>query len=133
MAANLYRLAVSVSAKAHAPYSGLKVGAALATTDGRTYSGCNIENASFPEGWCAETSAISHMVVDGGGTIADVAVYCGSMEMITPCGGCRQRIAEFGTAETRIHLCDGSGIADTVTLSQLLPRAFDIENREEKK
>ena len=133
MAANLYRLAVSVSAKAHAPYSGLKVGAALATTDGRTYSGCNIENASYPEGWCAETSAISHMVVDGGGTIADVAVFCGSLDMITPCGGCRQRIAEFGTAETRIHLCDDSGIADTMTLSQLLPRAFDIKNQEGKK
>lgn len=133
MAANLYRLAVSVSAKAHAPYSRLKVGAALATTDGRTYSGCNIENASYPEGWCAETSAISHMVVDGGGTIADMAVFCSAMEMISPCGGCRQRIAEFGTADTRIHLCDESGIADTVTLAQLLPRAFEMEDGKGKK
>ncbi len=133
MAANLYRLAVSVSAKAHAPYSGLKVGAALATTDGRTYAGCNIENASYPEGWCAETSAISHMVVDGGGTIADIAVFCSAIDLITPCGGCRQRIAEFGSPETKIHLCDGSGIADTMTLEQLLPRAFDFKEPKSEK
>ncbi|MGI9402275.1 MAG: cytidine deaminase [Rhizobiaceae bacterium] len=132
MAADLYRLAVSVSAKAYAPYSGLKVGAALATTDGRTYSGCNIENASYPEGWCAETSAISHMVVDGGGSIAEIAVYCSTMELITPCGGCRQRIAEFGNTDTLVHLCDNSGIAQTVTLPDLLPYAFDMKNRDVK-
>lgn len=126
MAADLHRLALAVSTKAHAPYSGFKVGAALVTTDGRTYAGCNIENTSFPEGWCAETTAISHMVVDGGGTIADIAVACSRLERITPCGGCRQRIAEFGTPKTRIHLCDAAGIVETVTLAQLLPRAFNM-------
>jgi cytidine deaminase len=127
MAANLHRLALTVSAKAHAPYSGLKVGAALATTDGRTYAGCNVENTSFPEGWCAETTAISHMVVDGGGTIADIAVFSSGLDRITPCGGCRQRIAEFGKPETRIHLCDPTGIVETVTLGQLLPRTFNMD------
>jgi cytidine deaminase len=104
------------------------VGAALATTDGRTYAGCNIENTSYPEGWCAETTAISHMVVDGGGTIADIAVFSNGLDRITPCGGCRQRIAEFGTPETRIHLCDSTGIVETVTLAQLLPRAFNMDD-----
>ena len=127
MAADLFRLALSAMAKAHAPYSRLRVGAALCTADGRTYSGCNIENQSYPEGWCAETSAIAHMVMDGGGRIAELAVFSDGMDRITPCGGCRQRIAEFGSPETLIHLCDGKGIVETLTLAQLLPLAFAME------
>ncbi|MEC9344018.1 MAG: cytidine deaminase, partial [Pseudomonadota bacterium] len=123
MPANLHRLAVSAMAKAHAPYSRFPVGAALLTSDGRTYSGCNIENASYPEGWCAETSAIAHMVMDGGGGIAEIAVVARRMPSITPCGGCRQRLREFGTPQTRVHLCDMEGIVETVTLGELLPRA----------
>ena len=71
-----------------------QVGAAIRTEDGRIYSGCNIENASFPEGWCAETTALSHYVMDGGGPIAEIAVVAEKMDRITPCGGCRQRLAE---------------------------------------
>ncbi len=96
MAANLHRLAAMAMARAHAPYSRYNVGAAILTTDGRTFAGCNVENASFPEGWCAETSAIAHMVMDGGGRIAEVAVICDAVDAITPCGGCRQRLSEFG-------------------------------------
>ena len=71
MAADLHRLAVTAMARTHSPYSSFPVGAAILTEDGRTYAGCNIENASYPEGWCAETTAISHMVMDGGGIIAE--------------------------------------------------------------
>lgn len=114
-------------ARAHVPYSRFPVGAAILTADGRTYAGCNVENASYPEGWCAETSAISHMVMDGGGRIAAVAVTAEKMDSITPCGGCRQRLAEFGSRETLVHLCDRTGIVETVTLGDLLPRSFAME------
>ena len=127
MTANLHRLAALAAAKAHAPYSKYNVGAAILTADGRTYSGCNVENASYPEGWCAETSAISHMVLDGGGKIAEVAVICDALDGITPCGGCRQRLSEFGTASTKIHLCDQNRVIETITLGDLLPRSFAME------
>ncbi|MFZ1815537.1 MAG: cytidine deaminase [Rhizobiaceae bacterium] len=129
MAANLHKLALSAMARAHAPYSRFSVGAAILTSDGRTYSGCNIENASYPEGWCAETTAISHMVMDGGGTISEVAVICEEMPAITPCGGCRQRLSEFGKPDTLVHLCDMERVVDTVTLAELLPRAFAMDDR----
>ena len=130
MAANLHRLAVQAMAKAHAPYSRFRVGAAILTSDGRTYSGCNIENASYPEGWCAETTAIGHLIMDGGGRVDEVAVVCEKMPRITPCGGCRQRLAEFGNAQTRVQLCDMEGVVKTVTLGALLPLAFDMEGIE---
>ncbi len=126
MSSSLHSLAVTASKKAHAPYSRFNVGVAIKTGDGRIYSGCNIENASYPEGWCAETTAIGHMVMDGGGTITEMAVFCSRMEKITPCGGCRQRISEFGNSDTIIHLCDANGILESVTLGELLPRAFDF-------
>ena len=124
MAADLHRLAATALAKAHVPYSNFRVGAAILTTDGRTYSGCNIENASYPEGWCAETTAIAHMVMDGGGTIAEIAVIGASRDGVSPCGGCRQRIAEFGTPETLVHLCNKKEITASHKLSHLLPEAF---------
>jgi cytidine deaminase len=119
-------MAISASQKAHAPYSKFYVGAAILTGDGRFYSGCNIENASYPEGWCAETSAISHMVMDGGGTIAEMAVFCPQMEKVTPCGGCCQRISEFGDKATIIHLCDSHGIAESIPMGDLLPKSFNF-------
>lgn len=127
MARDLYRAAREGMSRAHAPYSRFPVGAALLTEDGRVYTGANVENVSFPEGWCAETTAIAQMVMDGGGRIAEVAVVAEKMERITPCGGCRQRLAEFGSAETRVHLCDATGIVETTTLEHLLPRAFKTE------
>jgi cytidine deaminase len=126
MAANLHKLAKLAQSRAHAPYSRYNVGAAILTTDGRTFAGCNVENASFPEGWCAETSAIAHMVMDGGGRIAEVAVICDAVDAITPCGGCRQRLSEFGTAATKVHLCNQEGVMETVTLGELLPRSFSM-------
>ena len=126
MAEDLYKMALEAATNAHAPYSDFPVGAAIRTTDGRTYAGCNVENVSYPEGWCAETSAIAHMVMDGGGKIAEVAVLGLKAELCTPCGGCRQRLAEFGTAETKVHLCNAEGLVETVTLGDLLPFAFGM-------
>jgi len=110
--------------RAYAPYSSFPVGAAIRTESGRIFAGANMENASFPEGWCAETSAIAHMVMAGERRIAEVAVAAEKMARITPCGGCRQRLKEFGTAETLVHLCDAGGIVETVKLGDLLPKAF---------
>ena len=129
MADDLFALAKSAMRRAHAPYSKFPVGAALRTTDGRIFSGCNVEIVSFPEGWCAETTAIGHLVMDGGGRIAEVAAVAEKLPLCTPCGGCRQRIAEFADAATKVHLCDAEGgVRETVTMGELLPRAFDTES-----
>jgi cytidine deaminase len=127
MAADLHRLAALAARRAHAPYSQFPVGAALRTVDGRIFSGCNIENVAYPLGWCAETTAISHMVMDGGGKIAEIAVIGPKKPAITPCGGCRQRLVEFGSPGTRVHLCDNSGVVETVMLADLLPNSFDMD------
>jgi cytidine deaminase len=122
----LFDAARQAMAQAHAPYSRFPVGAAILTDTGRIFGGCNIENASYPEGWCAETSAISAMVASGERRIAEVAVIAEKMDRITPCGGCRQRLREFGSAGTKVHLCDATGVVETVTLGDLLPKAFEF-------
>ena len=124
--ADLFAAARTAMAQAHVPYSSFPVGVALRTDTGKIFVGANIENASYPEGWCAETSAIAHMVMAGERRIAEVAVVAEKMPRITPCGGCRQRLREFGAAATRVHLCDATGIVETVTLGDLLPKAFEL-------
>jgi cytidine deaminase len=125
MSRDLFDAAVAAMANAHAPYSKFPVGAALRTEDGRIYSGCNIEIASFPEGWCAETTALGHYVMGGGGKITEIAVVAERMARITPCGGCRQRLAEFAGADARLHLCDADGIVETVRMGDMLPYGFE--------
>ncbi len=120
----LFEAAREAMAKCHAPYSRFPVGAALRTEDGRVYAGANIEIASFPEGWCAETTALAHYVMDGGGKITDVAVVAERMKRITPCGGCRQRLAEFTSADTRLHLCDETGVVQSLTMGEIFPLGF---------
>ena len=113
--------------KAHVPYSDFAVGAALRTSGGQTFAGANMENVAYPEGWCAETSALAHMVMAGHGEpgcLAEVAVVARKKDRITPCGGCRQRLSEFGTKDTKVYLCDQSGVVQTVALGDLLPLAF---------
>jgi cytidine deaminase len=124
--ADLLQAARAAMRQAHAPYSSFPVGAAILTDTDKVFSGCNVENASYPEGWCAETSAIAHMVAAGERRIAEVAVVAEKMPRITPCGGCRQRLREFGTAATLVHLCDDSGVVETVTLGDLLPKSFSL-------
>jgi len=127
---DLFEAARAVMQHAHAPYSGFQVGAALVTASGKIFAGCNVENASYPQGWCAETSAIAAMVA---GTpkserkIAEIAVVAERQEKVTPCGGCRQRICEFGTPETVVHLCDEDGPVSKVKLGELLPYAFGMK------
>lgn len=127
MSRDLFEAARDAMAHSHSPYSRFPVGAALRADDGRIYVGANIEVISYPEGWCAETTAIGQMIMGGGRRILEVAVIAEKMAACTPCGGCRQRLAEFADADVKIHLCDGDGIVDTVTMAGLLPHAFDTE------
>jgi len=120
----LFLAAREAMSKCYAPYSKFPVGAALRTADGRVYSGANIEVASYPEGWCAETTMLGHYVMDGGGEIAEIAVVAERMDRITPCGGCRQRLAEFARPDTKLYLCDATGVVQTVTMGEMLPYGF---------
>ena len=123
----LFRAARDAMAKSHSPYSDFPVGAAILTAEGRVYTGANMEVISYPEGWCAETTMLGHYVMAGGGEIAEICVVAEKMDRITPCGGCRQRLAEFAGPQTRIYLCDQSGIVEEMTMADMLPRAFDTE------
>src|SRR6056297_1559573 len=114
----------AVRDKAYARYSGFKVGAAVRGASGRVYVGCNVENASYPEGTCAETGAIAAMVADGETRIAEVTIIADSPHPISPCGGCRQGLAEFAGDETLVVMATLDGQQATATLSALLPGAF---------
>ncbi len=124
MSHDLFLAARGAMANCSAPYSKFPVGASLRTADGRVYAGGNIEVASYPEGWCAETTMLGHYVMDGGGEIAEICVVGEKMDLITPCGGCRQRLAEFASPQTKVYLCDQAGIARTITMAELLPLGF---------
>lgn len=128
MSRDLFEAARAAMARAHAPYSRFPVGAAIRADDGTIYAGANIEVVSFPEGWCAETTAIGHMVMAGARRIEEVAVVAAKLKRCTPCGGCRQRLAEFGTTDTKVHLCDETGIVETVRLADLLPLGFKTDS-----
>jgi cytidine deaminase len=120
---DLFAQAKTAREKAYAPYSRFPVGAALRTASGAVFSGCNVENAAFPLGVCAETSAISAMIAAGERRIVEILVLGRGPGRISPCGACRQRIAEFG-AGASIHLADETGAVETLALADLLPRAF---------
>ena len=121
---SLFEAARKARENAHAPYSKFKVGAALRTASGEVFAGCNVENVAYPEGTCAEAGAIAAMVAAGQGDIAEILVMAESEVPITPCGGCRQKISEFGTPETVIILASPKGTIGEVTLGELLPGSF---------
>jgi homotetrameric cytidine deaminase len=123
----LLRAAEAAMRNAHAPYSGFRVGAALRAPSGGVYAGANVENASYPQGQCAEASAIGALVAAGEQAIAAVAVVAERVELCPPCGGCRQRLAELAPPETLVHLGRPGGERRTVTLGELLPLAFELE------
>jgi len=127
MAHDLFEAARAAMARAHAPYSKFPVGAAIRAEDGKIYAGANIENLSFPEGWCAETTAIGHMIMAGQHKIMEVAVIAEKLALCPPCGGCRQRLAEFAAADTPVYLCDETGVKKELKLSDLLPHSFETE------
>lgn len=124
----LFAAASAVREHAYAPYSGYRVGAALADESGRVFAGCNVENAAYPVGTCAEAGAIAAMAAGGGRRIAAILVLADGPELVTPCGACRQRIREFGRDETPVHLADPGGVKRTLTLGELLPFAFGPDN-----
>ncbi len=124
MSHDLFEAARAAMAFAHAPYSKFPVGAAIRAEDGKIYAGANIENISFPQGWCAEPTAISHMIMAGNKKIVEMAVIAEKLPLCPPCGGCRQKIAEFATARTPIYLCDEAGVKKTMTMDELLPHSF---------
>ena len=120
--------ALRVRERAHAPYSGFRVGVALLDERGDTWLGCNVENASYPEGCCAETAAISAMVAGGGTRIRHLVVVGGhdGAEPCSPCGGCRQRISEFADDETRVFMIGDDGRMTGHAMATLLPSGFRL-------
>jgi homotetrameric cytidine deaminase len=110
--------------RAHAPYSGYRVGAALRAPDGSVHAGANVENAAYPQGQCAEASALGVLVAAGHERYVEAAVIADAARPAVPCGGCRQRLAELGAPDAAVHLCDRDGPRRTVTLAELLPLAF---------
>jgi homotetrameric cytidine deaminase len=109
---------------AYAPYSEFKVGAALRSRSGAVYAGANVENVAFPQGQCAEASAIGALVAAGESGITAVAVVAEKVEVCPPCGGCRQRLAEFGAADTPVYLGRPGATPHTTSLAELLPLSF---------
>lgn len=129
---DLIKEAMKVRESAHAPYSNHPVGAAILTNDGTIHSGCNVENAAYPLGSCAEASAIGDMVKQGHGSIHMLVVAGPGEALCTPCGGCRQRIREFGNDETLIYVVDVDGaIKLSTTLGAMLPHSFGPDNIKE--
>jgi cytidine deaminase len=131
---DLFEAAKAVRLRAHDRYSGFQVGVALRTAAGTVHTGCNVENASFPEGSCAETGAIGDMVASSdpgkGRRIVEVTVVANAIggRPTTPCGGCRQRLAEFGTPDTLVHCYDPEGRGRTWSLGELLPQSFELKD-----
>lgn len=127
----LLQKAKEVSEKSYSPYSHFKVGAALKAASGAIYIGTNVENASYPLAQCAEGSAITAMIAGGDREISEILVYSdsGNTDMLcTPCGGCRQKIREFSTPETKIYLSTKKGVEKIVTIEDLLPLSFGPDN-----
>jgi cytidine deaminase len=117
----------AVREHAYAPYSRFKVGAALRAESGQVYRGCNVENAAYPEGTCAEAGAIAAMIAGGDLRIAEVAVIADSPAPVSPCGGCRQKLAEFAGADVPVTLATTDGQTLRTTVGALLPGAFDTD------
>jgi cytidine deaminase len=124
----LLAAAKAAQCNAHAPYSNYRVGAAVLTASGRIFAGCNVENAAFPQGSCAEAGAISAMVVAGERHIVAVLTVCDGEAIGTCCGGCRQRIREFAAGDIPIYAADPNGVRATFTLDGLLPHSFGPEH-----
>jgi cytidine deaminase len=126
--AELIAAAAVARSSAHAPYSRFAVGAAVLDEHGRIHAGCNVENAAYPQGWCAEASALAAMVLAGGQRAVAVAVCAVAPQPVTPCGGCRQKLREFAADACPVWVADLSGLRATFTLGSLLPHSFGPEH-----
>ena len=122
---DLIEAARAVRENAHAPYSNFKVGAAVRAASGTIYAGCNVENVAYPEGTCAEAGAIAAMCAAGEYRIEEVAVISGGTRPVPPCGGCRQKLAEFAGGDAKVALATTGGAVVETTVADLLPGAFD--------
>lgn len=121
---DLLAAATAARERAYAPYSHFPVGAALLDDAGAIHAGCNVENAAYPQSQCAEASAIGHMVLAGGRQLRAVLVLADGANPVTPCGGCRQRLREFGGPDTVVIIANPQGIQQRFTLGELLPASF---------
>ena len=126
MSKNLIKAATDVREKAYAPYSKFHVGAAIRTPSGAIYVGCNVENAAYPEGTCAEAGAIAAMCAAGEYEILEVAVIAGGNRPVPPCGGCRQKLSEFANGDVAVTMVAAEGGQDVMTVASLLPVAFSL-------
>ena len=126
MSKNLIKAATDVREKAYAPYSKFHVGAAIRTPSGAIYVGCNVENAAYPEGTCAEAGAIAAMCAAGEYEILEVAVIAGGNRPVPPCGGCRQKLSEFANGDVGVTMVAAEGGQDVTTVASLLPGAFSL-------
>ncbi|MFW8634140.1 cytidine deaminase [Cribrihabitans pelagius] len=122
---SLKNAALAVRDNAHAPYSNFKVGAAIRAASGRIYVGCNVENVAYPEGTCAEAGAIAAMVAAGETELTEAYVVADCPAPIPPCGGCRQKLKEFGKGEVKVTMGTVDGKEAVLTIADLLPAAFD--------
>jgi cytidine deaminase len=120
----------AVRKNAHAPYSNFLVGAALRSASGTIYVGCNVENVAYPEGTCAEAGAIAAMVAAGERELAEVYVVADSPAPVPPCGGCRQKLKEFGAGDVKVTMGTVAGLERETTIAELLPGAFEAGHME---
>ncbi|MAC80131.1 MAG: cytidine deaminase [Rhodobacteraceae bacterium] len=116
--------ATTIREKAYAPYSNFKVGAAIRGASGQVYKGVNVENVAYPEGTCAEAGAIAAMIAGGDTRLTEVYVIADCPDPVPPCGGCRQKLAEFGAGDTPVTLATMAGTEFHTTIGELLPGAF---------
>ncbi|MEO9651117.1 MAG: cytidine deaminase [Roseobacter sp.] len=128
---SLKEAAIAVRENAHAPYSNFKVGAAIRTKAGNIYVGCNVENVAYPEGTCAEAGAIAAMVAAGEREIVEAYVVAGSPMPVTPCGGCRQKLAEFSEKDVVVTMATTQGIEQKMCVADLLPGVFNAAHMED--
>ena len=124
----LFAAAREAQLRAHAPYSRFRVGAAVLDESGRVHAGCNVENAAYPLGMCAEALAIATMVREGGSKVLGLLVVGEGELLVTPCGGCRQRLREFAADATPVFVADLERVRAQFTLGELLPQSFGPEN-----
>ena len=124
----LFEAAKAAQERAYVPYSKFRVGAAVRTASGAIHAGCNVENAAYPVGNCAEASAIAAMILAGETIIVEALVVGDGAGLCTPCGGCRQRLREFAAPATPVHVADRNGIRRSFTVEELLPASFGPDN-----
>jgi cytidine deaminase len=123
----LLTLATKAQKNAHAPYSNFYVGAAILDENAQHHASCNVENAAYPLGQCAEAGAISAMIASGSKQIKQILIAGPNDDFCSPCGCCRKKLAEFADAQTEVHMATKNGEVKTIKFTELLPLAFGFD------